>query len=138
LSADREIQALAQQLDEAYRHNAAILPCHPDVQIEQLNGKVRLSLTPLDKLDEPLSLVKLREQAESLLPRVDLPDAILAIHAFTGFADEFAHIMSAWVSSSRIPAFVQPFTSSSVPKLHGILSAMGCLSSPGFRTIASA
>jgi hypothetical protein len=27
-----------------------------------------------------------------LLPRVDLPDAILEIHALTGFADEFAHI----------------------------------------------
>lgn len=92
LSADREIQALAQQLDEAYRHTAAILPCHPDVRVEQLNGKDRLSLTPLDKLDEPLSLVKLREQVESLLPRVDLPDAILEIHALTGFADEFTHI----------------------------------------------
>ena len=92
LSADREIQALAQQLDEAYRHTAAVLPCHPDVRIEQLNGKDRLSLTPLDKLDEPLSLVKLREQVESLLPRVDLPDAILEIHALTGFADEFTHI----------------------------------------------
>jgi hypothetical protein len=83
LSADREIQALAQQLDEAYRHTAAILPRHPDVRIEQLNGKDRLFLTPLDKLDEPLSLVKLREQVESLLPRVDLPDAILEIHAGT-------------------------------------------------------
>ena len=92
LSADQEIQALAQQLDEAYRHTAAILPCHPDVRIEQLNGKDRLSLTPLDKLDEPLSLVKLREQVESLLPRVDLPDAILEIHGLTGFADEFTHI----------------------------------------------
>jgi hypothetical protein len=92
LSADQEIQALAQQLDEAYRHTAAILPCHPDVRIEQFNGKDRLSLTPLDKLDEPLSLVKLREQVESLLPRVDLPDAILEIHALTGFADEFTHI----------------------------------------------
>src|SRR5260370_31712640 len=81
LSADREIQALAPQLDEAYLHPAAILPCHPDVQIEQLNGKDRLSLTPLDKLDEPLSFVKLREQVASLLPRVDLPDAILKIHA---------------------------------------------------------
>jgi len=44
-------------------------------------------------------------------------------------------LMSAWVSSSMILAFVQPFTSSSVPKLRGILSAMGCLSSPGFRTM---
>ena len=52
----------------------------------------RLSLTPLDKLDEPPSLLKLKDQIDSLLPRVDLPDAILEIHALTGFADEFAHI----------------------------------------------
>ena len=87
LSAEREIQALAKQLDEAYRHTAAILPSHEDLRIRQINGKDRLSLTPLDKLDEPPSLLKLKDQVDSLLPRVDLPDAILEIHALTGFAE---------------------------------------------------
>ena len=75
-----------------YRHTAAILPSHEDLRIEQIKGKDRVSLTPLDKLEEPPSLLKLRDQVDSLLPRVDLPDAILEIHALTGFADEFAHI----------------------------------------------
>jgi TnpA family transposase len=92
LSAEREIQALAKQLDEAYRHTAAMLPSHEDLRIRQINGKDRLSLTSLDKLDEPPSLLKLKDQVDSLLPRVDLPDAILEIHALTGFADEFVHI----------------------------------------------
>jgi TnpA family transposase len=92
LSAEREIQALAKQLDEAFRHTAAMLPSHEDLRIRQINGKDRLSLTSLDKLDEPPSLLKLKDQVDSLLPRVDLPDAILEIHALTGFADEFIHI----------------------------------------------
>jgi hypothetical protein len=94
------------------------------VQIEQLNGKDRLSLTPLDKLDEPLSLVKLREQVESLLPRVDLLDAILEIHALTGFADEFAHIKATFHRASlgaRERICVWPIAHKSrVPFLPGI------------------
>jgi hypothetical protein len=58
----------------------------------QINAKDPLCLTLLDKLEEPPSLLKLKDQVDSLLPRVDLPDAILEIHALTGFADAFAHI----------------------------------------------
>jgi hypothetical protein len=83
LSAERELQALTKQLDEAYRHTAATLPSHEDLRIRQINGKDGLSLTPLDKLEEPRSLLKLKGQLDSLLPRVDLPDAILEIHALT-------------------------------------------------------
>jgi Tn3 transposase DDE domain len=46
----------------------------------------------LDRLDEPPSLIALREQVDALLPRIDLTDAILEIHGYTGFADEFTHI----------------------------------------------
>jgi hypothetical protein len=84
VSAEQEIQALAKQLDEACRRTAAMLPSHEDLRIRQTNGKDRLSLTPLDKLDEPPSLLKLRDQVDSLLPRVDVPDAILEIHALAG------------------------------------------------------
>jgi hypothetical protein len=38
------------------------------------------------------SLIALREQVDALLPRIDLTDAILEIHGYTGFADEFTHI----------------------------------------------
>jgi len=47
-------------------------------------GKDRLSLGKLDKLDEPSSLIALREQVNALLPHVDLTDAILEIHGYTG------------------------------------------------------
>jgi TnpA family transposase len=37
----------------------------------------------------------LTEKVTSLLPRVDLPDALLEIHVLTGFADEFSHLSEA-------------------------------------------
>jgi TnpA family transposase len=49
-------------------------------------------VTPLDKLEEPASLMELRRQVDALIPRVDLPEALLEVQAWTGFADEFHHI----------------------------------------------
>ena len=46
----------------------------------------------MDKLDEPASLLELRRQVSALIPRIDLPDALLEVQALTGFADEFQHI----------------------------------------------
>jgi TnpA family transposase len=91
-TAELDLNALAQQLDGAYRRVAAHLPTNPDVHITPVNGKDRLSLTGLDKLDEPASLLELRDRVQALLPRIDLTDAILEIHGYTGFADEFTHI----------------------------------------------
>jgi hypothetical protein len=71
---------------------AANLCTNPEVRVEQVKGKDRLSLTGLDKLEEPASLITLRDQVDALLPRIDLTDAILEIHGYTGFADEFTHI----------------------------------------------
>ncbi len=87
-----ELQALAKLLDEAYRRVGARLSDNPDVQIERVRGKDRLSLSGLDKLDEPRSLIELRDRVDMLLPRVELTDAILEIHGHTGFANEFTHI----------------------------------------------
>jgi TnpA family transposase len=94
-----ELEVLATQLDEAYVRVAKHLPENPDVQIEHVSGKAKLSLTGLDKLEEPKSLTLLRDQVDALLPRLDLTDAVLEIHGYTGFADEFTHISE---SSARV------------------------------------
>jgi TnpA family transposase len=91
-TAEPELEALARQLHEAYHRVLAHLPANPDVQIAPVKGKDRLSLTGLDKLDEPSSLVLLRERVHALLPHVNMTDAILEMHGYTGFADEFTHI----------------------------------------------
>jgi TnpA family transposase len=46
----------------------------------------------LDKLEEPPSLTRLSKQVNALLPKVDLTELLLEIHAHTGFADEFTHV----------------------------------------------
>ena len=51
-----------------------------------------MTVENLDKLEEPASLVSLRDTVSSLLPKVDLPEILLEVHHRTGFAKEFTHI----------------------------------------------
>ena len=94
LSADPEptLKFLATELDRTYRAVVARLPDNPAVRFETTGDKHELVLSPFDKLDEPASLVALREKVASMLPRVDLPELILEIAARTGFTDAFTHI----------------------------------------------
>nr|WP_234625130.1 transposase [Agrobacterium vitis] len=50
-----------------------------------------LSVERLEKIDEPASLIALRMAVDARLPRLDLPELILEMHARTGFADLFTH-----------------------------------------------
>ena len=91
-SAAETITALARGLDQTYRAVAANLPSNPGARVEQVDGKDDLTVTPLDKLDEPESLVKLRAEVNARLPRVDLPEVLLEIAARTDFASKFTHV----------------------------------------------
>ena len=94
-----EIEALAKELDETYQRTAAGLPDNAAVRIETERSRDRLILTGLDKLDEPPSLTRLRERVVARLPRVDLPEILLEVHAWTGFASQFTHLSE---SGSRV------------------------------------
>jgi hypothetical protein len=87
-----ELHALAQQLDTAYQSTAANFAANAAVRVEQVNGPDTLTLTGLDKLEEPPSLLTLGEAVHAMLPRVDLPEVLLEMHARTGFAHAFTHI----------------------------------------------
>lgn len=86
-----ELENLSKQLSEAYERTSKNLPDNPAVIIETQKGRDSLTISPLEKLEEPLSLVLLRHQVAELLPRVDLPEVLLEIHGRTGFLDEFTH-----------------------------------------------
>ena len=92
LSAEETITALSRELDQTYRTVAENLPLNPGAHVEQVDGKDDLVVTPLDKLDEPESLVKLREAVNARLPRVDLPEVLLEIAARTDFTAKFTHV----------------------------------------------
>ena len=59
---------LAQELDATYRAVAARLPENKAVRFETVAGKPELILSPLDKLDEPATLITLRNEVKSRMP----------------------------------------------------------------------
>jgi TnpA family transposase len=86
------LQALATELDATYKSVAARLPENPSVSIELEDGQRKLTLSPIDKIPEPPSLIALRDRVADLMPRVDLPEVILEVSARTGFTKAFSHI----------------------------------------------
>ena len=88
-----ELKVLQEQLNQAYTKTADNLPQNSEVRIEvDKKGKESLTISNLDKLDEPESYLKLKDKVESLLPQVDLPEVLLEINAKTGFMTEFTHL----------------------------------------------
>jgi TnpA family transposase len=94
-TAATELESLRRQLEDAYRRTADNLPANEAVRIEPVAGRDSLTLTPLDKLDEPSGLRTLRQAVAGLLPRVDLPEVLLEIQARTNFAGAFTHVSEA-------------------------------------------
>lgn len=85
------LERLAAELDEAYRGVAARLPANEEATIE--DGRVHLG--KLAAQGEPASLVELRGLLDAMMPRVDLPELILEVHAWTGCLDVYTHISEA-------------------------------------------
>jgi TnpA family transposase len=90
-SADDELGRLSARLDLAWRETAERVPANAAVTIVRSADGVDLSLDALDKVEEPLSLVALRAAIDARMPRLDLPELVLEVHARTGFADRFTH-----------------------------------------------
>jgi len=92
------LSGLAGRLDTAYLELARRLgpagdrdPDSP-VRLEpDRSGKFRLHLAPLEAVPEPASLVALRELVARMMPRVDLPEVLLEVDAWTGYLGEFTH-----------------------------------------------
>lgn len=102
-NAREELRNLGCELDKAYRCTAENLPTNAAVSIETKDDRDTIVLRGLDKLEEPTSLVMLRKQVAALLPHVELPEALLEIHAKTGFANEFTHISEANARVTDLP-----------------------------------
>ena len=89
---DIELSVLKQELDAAYRRTISNFSNNQDVRVETKDGRDTLTVSNLDKLDEPVSLLGLRDKVQAMLPHVALPEMLLEINARTNFADEFTHI----------------------------------------------
>ena len=90
-NAAEEIGHLSEQLNQAYRSVADSLPENASLRIESTGAGDDLVLTGLDRLEEPASLLALRNAVSDRLPQIDLPELLLEIDARTGFASAFTH-----------------------------------------------
>ena len=100
------VEGLRHTLDAAFRRVAAHLPSNTAVRIETVDGKNRLHVDRLDKLDQPPSLIQLNQRTSRLMPQVDLAEALLEVHARTGFADDFTPIGGATARMADLPISV--------------------------------
>ncbi len=101
LTPEVPLDQLAQQLDVAYKQTARNLPDNTALRIESVNGRDEPVLTPLDKLEDPPSLIELRNRVGALLPEVELPELLLEVDSWTGFSAEFTHLGedNAWIET---------------------------------------
>jgi TnpA family transposase len=86
------LTALTRELDETYRRVAGRLPENDAVRFETVGDKTELVLSPLEALEEPSSLIALRNEIRARMPRVDLPEILLEIAARTGCMEAFMHL----------------------------------------------
>ncbi len=92
-SPEEYLQEFGERLDKAYRRTAHNLPENADITINRdAKGKDSLDISRLDELEEPASLIELRNTLGRMLPRVDLPELLLEMHERSGFADAFTHV----------------------------------------------
>ena len=87
-----EITQLEQELNDNYKMFINGLADNNTVRIGEKNNKPKLIVSPVEKLDEPESLVVLKEKVASLMPLIDLPEILLEIQNITGFTDCFTHV----------------------------------------------
>lgn len=86
------LSALRTELHTAYQQTQTNFATNTAVRIEQKGGQDYPVLTPLDRLEEPKSLLTLRGRVNQRLPLMDLPEVVLEMHAQTNFASAFTHV----------------------------------------------
>jgi TnpA family transposase len=100
---DPALSALEAQLDAAYRQMGDKLPENTKAQLETVDDKAYFILEPLKGLKEPATLIALRQAVHDLLPRVDIPDVIQEVAAWTGCLDDFTHISERRIRATDLP-----------------------------------
>lgn len=100
---EEAVVKLGHQLDTVYRQVADRFDQNPAVRLDDSGKQASLVITPLDKLEEPVSLTLLSQQVNALLPRVDLTELLLEVQAHTGFVSEFTHVSEGNARAEGLP-----------------------------------
>jgi TnpA family transposase len=97
------INAMTNRLDATYRKVSANFDNNNAVRIDNSGRHPTVTITNLDKLETPSTLTLLNKKISELLPRVDLTELMLEIHARTGFLDEFTHVSESTARADDLP-----------------------------------
>ncbi|MEV6332663.1 Tn3 family transposase [Streptomyces sp. NPDC051909] len=87
--AGEHLAARAELLDGTYREVASRVPANAQIVFDD-DG--RLHFAALEPEPEPASLLELRAQVNSMLPRVDLPEVLLEVFSWTGADQAFTSV----------------------------------------------
>jgi TnpA family transposase len=108
--AEEHLRELTEVLDAAWKQMAERLEeagADAKISIEvQPNGRAKLNVEKLHALGEPKSLAWLRGRVEKMLPKIDLPDLLFEVHAWTGFLDAFVHLSDGRTRMKDLPTSV--------------------------------
>ncbi len=99
LALDAAWRQMATRLEEA-GDDALVRVVAPP---EGAGGHARLSVEKLGALGESPSLRWLRGACQAMLPRVDLPELLLEVHAWTGFLDAYVHLADISTGMKDLP-----------------------------------
>ena len=102
----RELDLLRTEVDRIYREVEANLPNNPALSVTVREGQSLFSLTAPAALEEPPRLVALRREVLARLPVVELPELLMEVQAFTGFADAFTHVAEGKSTARDLPLSV--------------------------------
>lgn len=106
VSPQEAVAKLTHQLDVTYKQVANKFNDNDKVNLDHSTKHPSLTITNLNKLDEPSSLTRLSEQVNKLLPTIDLAEVLLELHAKTGFADEFTHVSESNARVEDLPVSI--------------------------------
>jgi len=106
VDATEAVSALKQELDTRYKQVAENFNKNDAVELDLSGKHTALTISNLDKLDEPSSFILLQKQVSELLPKVDLTELLLEIHTHTGFLDSFTHVSEAKARASDLAVSV--------------------------------
>ena len=93
LNFDETFNQLSIKLNNAYKSVTARLKDNNAVEIiTGEDGKPKIKLSRLEKVEESASLKLLKDKISSLLPNIDLPELLLEVDRISGLTNEFTHI----------------------------------------------
>lgn len=123
LDSKEAVSFLKKELEDAYSRTEKNWDQNPYARIDKPKNKI--ILTPLEKIEESLSLKRLKKQIDFLMPNISLPDLLFETNSKTGFLGQFCHISQSTSKIKDLPV-----------SLCAILVAKAC--NIGFSSVAQA